>query len=138
MASSSHRQKELSIIPRDTRHSRDTRHDTHHSRGCCITHQIKTSTSIENSKRKETKTTETTHNLRPISKGNHIAIEHEVVNRQKKTTVDKQKLLVREEKHEVREKKIAYNITVVEKEKKRIPHKHSSGGTFDISLKIKF
>ncbi|KAB5538764.1 hypothetical protein DKX38_016297 [Salix brachista] len=114
MASSSHRQKQLSLIPRDT-----------HSRGCCITHEIRTSTSIEGSKKKETIATRTTHKLRPISKGNHIALEQEVVNRKKKTIIDKQKQLVREEKHEVREKKIVNYIKV--EEKKRIPHKHGSG-----------
>ncbi|KAF9671162.1 hypothetical protein SADUNF_Sadunf12G0018800 [Salix dunnii] len=128
MASSSHRQKQLSLVPRDT----------HHSRGCCITHEIKTSTSIESSKKKETIITKTTHKLRPISKGNHIALEQEVVNRKKKTSIDKQKLLVREEKHEVREKKIVNCITVDQKEKKRIPHKHRSGGTLEISLRTKF
>ncbi|KAJ6432596.1 hypothetical protein OIU84_019771 [Salix udensis] len=108
MASSSHRQKQLSLIPRDT-----------HSRGCCITHEIRASTSIEGSKKKETITTQTKHKLRPVIKGNHIALEQEVVNRQKKTIIDKQKQLVREERREVREKKIVKYITV--EEKKRIP-----------------
>ncbi|KAJ6720496.1 hypothetical protein OIU85_023685 [Salix viminalis] len=140
MASSSHHQKQLSLIPRDT-----------HSRGGCITHEMKTSISIEGSKKKETITTKTTHKLRPIIKGNHIALEQEVVNQKKKTVIDKQKLGVREEKHEVREKKIVNCITVekgkhevrekkivnctkVEKEKKRIPHKHGSGGTLELKF----
>ncbi|KAJ6357658.1 hypothetical protein OIU78_005494 [Salix suchowensis] len=125
MASSSHRQKQLSLIPRDT-----------HSRGYCIAHEMKTSISTQDSKKKETITTETKHKLRPISKGNHIALEHEVVNRKKKTIIDKQKQLVREERHEVREKKIVNYITV--EEKKRIPHKHGSGGTLEVSFKIKY
>ncbi|KAJ6325187.1 hypothetical protein OIU76_012302 [Salix suchowensis] len=98
MASSSHRQKQLSLIPRFK-------------------------------EKGETITTETKHKLRPISKGNHIALEHEVVNRKKKTIIDKQKQLVREERREVREKKIVNYITV--EEKKRIPHKHGSGGTLE-------
>ncbi|KAJ6720497.1 hypothetical protein OIU85_023686 [Salix viminalis] len=125
MASSSHRQKQLSLIPRDT-----------HSRGCCITHEIRTSDSIEGSKKKETITTKTTHKLRPIIKGNHIALEQEVVNQKKKTIIDKQKQLVREERREVREKKIVNYITV--EEKKRTPHKHGSGGPLEVSFKIKF
>ena len=88
---------------------------------------MKTSTSIEDSKKKVTITTETTHKHRPISKGNRIALEQVVVNQKKKTTIDKQRLVVREEKHEVREKKIVSYYTTVEKEKKRIPHKHRSG-----------
>ncbi|KAG6758293.1 hypothetical protein POTOM_038633 [Populus tomentosa] len=113
MASSSHRQRQLSLTPRDN-----------HSHGC-ITQKMKNSTTIEDSKQKLTITTETMHKHRPISKGNRIALEQEVVNRKKKTTIDKQKLLVREEKHEVKERKIYY--TTAEKEKKRIPHKHRSG-----------
>ncbi|KAJ6717956.1 hypothetical protein OIU79_005983 [Salix purpurea] len=126
MASSSHRQKQLSLIPRDT-----------HSRGGCITHEMKTSFSTQDSKKKGTITTETKPKLRPITKGNHIALEHDVVYRTKKTVIDKQKQLVREEKHEVREKKIVSYITE-EKEKKRIPHKHRSGGTLKVSFEIKF
>uniref|UniRef100_A0A6M2ENS8 Uncharacterized protein n=1 Tax=Populus davidiana TaxID=266767 RepID=A0A6M2ENS8_9ROSI len=113
MASSSHRQRQLSLTPRDN-----------HSHGC-ITQKMKTSITIEDSKQKVTITTETAHKHRPVSKGNRIALEQEVVNRKKKTTIDKQKLLVREEKHEVKERKI-YSTTE-EKEKKRIPHKHRSG-----------
>ncbi|KAJ6892089.1 hypothetical protein NC651_025320 [Populus alba x Populus x berolinensis] len=124
MASSSHRQRQLSLTPRDN-----------HSHGC-ITQKMKTSITIEDSKQKVTITTETAHKHRPVSKGNRIALEQEVVNRKKKTTIDKQKLLVREEKHEVKERKI-YSTTE-EKEKKRIPHKHRSGGTLEVTFKTKF
>ncbi|KAL9388797.1 hypothetical protein Peur_017402 [Populus x canadensis] len=127
MASSSHRQRQLSLItPRDN-----------HSYGC-LTQKMKTSISIEDSKKKVTITTETMHKHRPISKGNRIALEQVVVNQEKKTTIDKQRLVVREEKREVREKKIVSHHTTVEKEKKRIPHKHRSGGTLEITFKTKF
>jgi ADP-ribosylglycohydrolase len=88
---------------------------------------MKTSISIEDSKKKVSMTTETTHKHRPISKGNRIALEQVVVNQRKETTIDKQRLVVREEKREVREKKIVSYYTTGEKEKKRIPHKHKSG-----------
>ncbi|CAK7325759.1 unnamed protein product [Dovyalis caffra] len=98
MASSSHRQRQLSLTPRDN-----------HSHGC-ITHKMKTSTCIEDSMKKLTITTETTEMTR----------KH-----RPQITVDKQRLLVKEEKHVVREKEIVNNINL-EKEKKRIPHKHRS------------